>query len=56
MKSEAKLKGVIAELYEKNIRLKTFREPDRNNEITAIATEPLYGAERKSLARFQLLT
>lgn len=56
VKNEAKLKNVIAELYNKNIKIKTFREPDRNNEITAIATEPLYGAERKALVRFQLLT
>lgn len=55
VKNEAKLKSVIAELYSKNIKMKTFKEPDRNNEITAIATQPLYGADRKALARFQLL-
>lgn len=56
VKNEAKLKNVISELYEKNIKIKTFREPDMDDQITAIATEPLYGAERKALARFQLLT
>ena len=32
-----------------------FIEPDINNEITAIATEPLYGSKRKFLSNFKEL-
>lgn len=56
VKNEAKLQSIIKELYDKNIRIKTFREPDIGNQLTAIATEPLYGDDRKALSRFQLLT
>ena len=55
VKDENKLKSTIKELYDKNIKISTFREPDKNNEITAVATEPLYGESRNHLSRFQLL-
>lgn len=55
VKNENKLKKVIEELYNKNIRLQAFREPDLGNALTAIATEPLKGDARAPLARFQLL-
>lgn len=56
VKSETKLKRVIQELYDNGIRIKSFREPDLDNSITAIATEPLVGFKRTVLSRFQLLT
>jgi hypothetical protein len=37
------------------IKYKEFREPDRNNELTAIATELLYDDNRKYMKKFQLL-
>lgn len=55
VKSEHKLKMVMEELNGK-INYKEFREPDKNNEITAIASEPLYGDQRKIFARFQLIS
>jgi len=38
-----------------NIRFALFREPDRGNEATALATEPLSGAARRALKRFHCL-
>lgn len=55
VKNESKLKKVIQELHDNKIKIKTFREPDLNDSITAIATEPLVGAKRNLLSRFQLL-
>ena len=55
-KSEHKLNSVNDELLTKGIKTRTFREPDRNHELTAIATRPLRGQEREALSRFQLLT
>ena len=54
VKSEFKLKKVIEELIDNEINFTIFREPDLNNEITAIATEPLFNDKRKILERYQL--
>tara|TARA_B100000614_G_scaffold262909_1_gene300496 strand:+ start:72110 stop:72298 length:189 start_codon:yes stop_codon:yes gene_type:complete len=37
------------------ISYRLFREPDRNNEVTALATETLRGERRSFFKRFQLL-
>lgn len=55
VKSEEKLKKVMEEL-DGRVNYKIFREPDRNNEITALATEPVYGDVRKLFSRFQLIS
>lgn len=55
VKSEAKLLKLSKELYDNGIKFKTFREPDMNNEITAIATEPLSYKNKNILKRYQLL-
>lgn len=55
VKSEEKLKKVMEELNG-IVNYKIFREPDRNNEITALATEPVYGDTRKLFSRFQLIS
>jgi hypothetical protein len=39
----------------KGIRHALFREPDRSNEATALATEPLCGERRRALDRFRCL-
>lgn len=55
VKNERKLQSVIEKLFDDDISLKVFREPDLNNEITAICTEPLIGERRDYLRKFQLL-
>lgn len=55
VKSEFKLKKVIQELIDNNIDFCLFREPTMNNEITAVATEPIYGSKREIFKRYQLL-
>jgi D-alanine-D-alanine ligase-like ATP-grasp enzyme len=54
VKSEEKLKKVMEELDGK-VNYVIFRESDRDNEITALATEPIYGETRKLFKRFQLI-
>lgn len=45
----------MAKLDAAGIRFREFREPDRNNEITALATEPIYGERRQFFSQFNLL-
>lgn len=44
-----------ARLEALGVRTVSFREPDRNNELTAIATEPLVGEARRPMRRYRLL-
>jgi hypothetical protein len=37
------------------VRTVSFREPDRNNELTAVATEPLTGEAQRRTRRYELL-
>lgn len=55
MKGEAQLERAANELTAQGIRIKRFYEPDRNNEFTAFATEPLTGESRKAMRKFQLM-
>jgi len=55
VKSEDKLKMVMKEL-EGKVNYKAFQEPDRNNEYTALASEPVRGEKRKLFSRFQLIS
>jgi hypothetical protein len=43
-------------LFSRSVRHALFREPDRDNEPTALATEPLAGDRRRLLDRFRCLT
>lgn len=45
----------MKKLNKNSIKFKPFFEPDLNNELTAIATEPLQGEKRKVLKDFQIL-
>lgn len=40
VENEDSLKDLISKLQEKNLKFTIFREPDINNQITAIAIEP----------------
>ena len=55
MKGESQLERAANELTAQGIRIKRFYEPDRNNEFTAFATEPLTGESRKAMRKFQLM-
>lgn len=54
-KNQNSLMKIVKTLYEQNIRLKVFREPDIGNELTSIATQPLYGEQRKAMTKYQLM-
>lgn len=43
-------------LQKHGIQFRAFREPDRNNELTAISTEPISGEMRKHLRKYRLST
>lgn len=45
----------LLRLQEAGIRCRAFHEPDIGNQLTAIATEPVCGPQRKRFRRFQLL-
>jgi len=53
--NEKALHKTIEYLRECGVRYRTFVEPDRNDETTALATEILYGEQRKILRKYQLL-
>ncbi|MCI0701446.1 MAG: peptidyl-tRNA hydrolase [Planctomycetia bacterium] len=54
--SERDLLAVADRLDRAGIRFTLFREPDRNDEVTALATEPLGPDRRGVLARYPCLT
>ena len=54
-KSEEQLQRAADNLEANGIQLKRFYEPDIGNQMTAFATKPLSGDERKLFKKFQLL-
>jgi hypothetical protein len=54
--SERELLAVADRLERAGIRFSLFREPDRDNEATALATEPLRPDRRTVLSRYPCLT
>lgn len=55
LKGEDQLRRAANDLESKGIQLKRWYEPDRNNELTAIASRPIVGDDRKLFKKFQLL-
>ncbi len=53
--NEAELDALFNRLKEKGVRCCEWREEDMGKQLTAIATAPLRGAERKPLKRLKLL-
>ncbi len=51
--SEDRLLAAADHLFRHNVRHALFREPDRADEATALATEPLAGPRRRPLSRYQ---
>jgi len=54
--SKEKLNQLMAKLEDRCISFRYFKEPDIGNEITAFATRPLQGKERKLFSNLKLLT
>jgi hypothetical protein len=54
--SERDLLAAADRLERAGVRFALFREPDRDNEATALATEPLGSERRSALARYMCLT
>lgn len=55
VKNEEELISFSQELLSKNIRFKSFYEADLNNELTAIATEPVLQENRKHFKKLPLI-
>lgn len=55
VKNEKKLQDAISFLYDNGVKISVFKEPDIGNQMTALATEPLYGVNRKIMNKFQLM-
>jgi hypothetical protein len=55
VKTETALFRAIEKLNENGIRCQWFIEPDMGNQVTAIATEPVYGDARRVFRNYQLL-
>lgn len=55
VKTEAALFRAIEKLNNHGIRCQWFIEPDMGNQVTAIATEPIYGDTRRLFRNYQLL-
>jgi hypothetical protein len=49
------LRKAVDNLTAAGIRFQAWYEPDLNNELTAIATEPVCGEQRQHFKRFELL-
>jgi hypothetical protein len=54
IKDEVSLKNQIKIIESCGIRCASFYEPDLGNQLTAIASEPIYGDQRKVFRKLQL--
>jgi hypothetical protein len=55
VKNEASLISCAKYLDSHNIKFYAWYEPDLNNELTALAAEPLSGERRRCMRKFQCL-
>jgi hypothetical protein len=55
VRDEKRLRHDLDKLVKAGVRIRAWYEPDRNNELTAIASEPVSGDRRKLFRNFQLL-
>ena len=55
VKNAQKLIGLSYKLDQAGIRYRAFFEPDLNNEITALATEPIAGCDKQLFKNIQCL-
>jgi len=55
VKGEHQLYNSARKLDSAGIRYRIFTEPDRNDEATAIATEPIFGEQRRLFRNYRCL-
>lgn len=55
VKNEIALEREASRLEAFGIKFASFYEPDRGNELTALATAPIAGEDRRFFRRFNLL-
>ena len=55
VRDEQRLSSVIKKLQKNNIKFVAFHEPDRDNELTAVCTEPVTGEARRVFRDYQLI-
>jgi 7-keto-8-aminopelargonate synthetase-like enzyme len=55
VKDENKLKSLAQRVQDQGIRVRPFYEPDIGNQMTAFATEPVFGVNREIFRKYQLL-
>lgn len=55
IKDEQQLYKAAQKLDKAGIQYRIFTEPDRNNEATAIATEPIFGENRRLFRSYRCL-
>jgi len=55
VKTEAHLQKIQSDLTDQGITTFPFREPDRNNELTAFATSLIDEADKRLFRKYQLL-
>jgi len=55
MKTESKLEKFIEYVKEKSFEHKEFREPDKDNELTAVAVFPVSESDKELFKKYQLL-
>ena len=55
IKNETKLHQIRSYLIENEVQHVHFYEPDIGHELTAIATQPIFGEQRKLFRKFQLV-
>jgi hypothetical protein len=51
---EERLISAYEKITSRGIKAILFREPDRDNEATALCTEPVYGNVRKIFSKYPL--
>jgi len=56
VKSEPELRQILARLESLGLLAKPFFEPDRAGQLTALATAPVRGDQRRWLRRYRCLT
>ena len=56
VRDEPRLFRCLDRLEAAGVRYRAFYEPDLEGQLTALATEPIYGSKRKVFQDYQLLT